>query len=398
MAAKAKKQKATRRRCWASIATGIALAGIAIAAMRIDLLNNYDYGVKVSHELAGVMALAAIGVTALPAAAALRGWDLLLRLGTAACVALTVWAAVSAYADRQGAEILARQAGNAAYEAAQADAAAARQEIAAARTEAAAIAEQAAVGDLESAAAFHREQIAKETKDRGGCGAQCKAHERALEATLARLPAARAKEAALARVRASENRLDAAKVESKVGPGEVSMLATVIARQTGQDAAEIARAIALATTAFAIIVTIIMALMAHHAIVLILAGLAGKAEVAATTAREAVREGAGLPTSLATAASISEKPKAASASLYRRPALDPKRRMQQFVGMALDGEGEVLACEVYEHFTTWWATVCPGADIPSANALGRVITDAGIAKVKRGGKMRYAARLAVAVN
>jgi len=34
--------------------------------LRIDVPNDYDYGMHISHELAGVIVLAAIGVTALP--------------------------------------------------------------------------------------------------------------------------------------------------------------------------------------------------------------------------------------------------------------------------------------------------------------------------------------------
>jgi hypothetical protein len=124
---KAVAEMPVKTRCYASIATGLMLGVIAVSAMRIDLVNNYEYGVQISRELASVMILPAIGVTVLPAAAALRGWDWLLRLGTAASVLLTVWAAISPYADKQGKDILARQATSASYEAAQADAAAARQ-------------------------------------------------------------------------------------------------------------------------------------------------------------------------------------------------------------------------------------------------------------------------------
>jgi hypothetical protein len=52
--------------CHSSLAIGLLLSSIALAAMRIDVLNNYDYWVQISRELAGVMVLAAIGVTALP--------------------------------------------------------------------------------------------------------------------------------------------------------------------------------------------------------------------------------------------------------------------------------------------------------------------------------------------
>ena len=51
------------------------------------------------------------------------------------------------------------------------------------------------------------------------------------------------------------------------------MLAGYIARQTGREAAEIARAIALATTGFAIVVTLLMASLAHQAVSLVMRGL-----------------------------------------------------------------------------------------------------------------------------
>jgi hypothetical protein len=290
----AKTATPNRRICWASLIAGGALAAIAVAAMSIDLSNNVRYGAKTSTELAAIMGLAAIGVTALPAAAALRKWDLLLRSGTAACVALTIWAAISAYAERQGAEILARQAAQDAYQAAQIDAAVARREIASARAEAARIAEASTPADLEKLANYHREQIRIETEDRGGCGIQCRKHEEELEAVLARLPQARARETALARVSAAQGRLDRAESAAKAGPAEASMLATVIARRTGHDAPDIARTIALATTGFAIIATIMMAGLAHQAAALILQGLglrprpAGKGT--ATTNREDAAE------------------------------------------------------------------------------------------------------------
>jgi hypothetical protein len=41
--------------CCASLATGLMLGGIVLAAMRIDVLSNYHYGVWISRELAGVM-------------------------------------------------------------------------------------------------------------------------------------------------------------------------------------------------------------------------------------------------------------------------------------------------------------------------------------------------------
>jgi hypothetical protein len=382
-----------RALCHASLATGLMLGGIAVAAMRIDVLNNYDYGVQISHELAGVMVLAAIGVTALPAAAALRGWDWLLRLGTLASVLLTVWAAISAYADKQGKDILARQATSAFYEAAQADAASARQEIAQARAEAAAIAEPSSIADLEALATFQRELIAKETKDRGGCGTNCRKAEDALNAVLARMPAARAREAALTRVSAAERRLDSAKGEARNGPAEPSMLSAYIARQTGRDAAEIARTIALATTGFAIIVTLLMAGLAHQAASLITQGLGLPARDVAKQARQNPAENrTGKKPALPIAPRRSQVKASKTVRRQAEPAT-PEERMAQFIRDGFQPGGEASSGDIYLTFEAWWIAHAPGQVMPSPKALSKALADAGIERVKRGGKIRYQAGL-----
>jgi hypothetical protein len=371
--------------CHASLAVGLLLGSIALAAMRIDVLNNYEYGVQISHELAGVMVLAAIGVTALPAAAALRGWDWLLRLGTAASVLLTVWAAVSAYADKQGKDILARQATSAAYEAAQADAAAARQEMSQARAEAAAIAETSSVADLEELAAFQRELIGKESNQRGGCGPNCRKAEEVLKLVFARMPAARAKEAAIARIQAAERRLDGAKGEAKAGPAEPSMLAGYIAHRTGRDAVEIARTIALATTGFAIVVTLLMAGLAHQAVSLVMLGLGVPVQIVTKASHPDGGEAAPARKKTRDAAA---KARARKMPKTRRP-VPAEQQIAVFVRETFRPGVELTGAEVYELFSAWWRAHCSGELMPSQSVLSVALVEAGINREKRGGKIRY---------
>ena len=66
----------------------VVLTVMACAAMRVDVLNNYEYGVAISSEMAAILVLAAFGVVALPAA--ILGWNAHFKLTTAVCVALTV--------------------------------------------------------------------------------------------------------------------------------------------------------------------------------------------------------------------------------------------------------------------------------------------------------------------
>ncbi|HET8728312.1 MAG TPA: hypothetical protein VFO41_12430, partial [Alphaproteobacteria bacterium] len=79
---------------WMQVLIGLGLGGIAGAALRVDILNNYEYGASVSAELATVMVIAAVCVGALPAIAGVFGWSWPLRGLTGFCVVLTCWAAV----------------------------------------------------------------------------------------------------------------------------------------------------------------------------------------------------------------------------------------------------------------------------------------------------------------
>ena len=367
--------KAPRKLCLASLTVGTALAGIAGTAMLIDLRNNQAFGAKISPELGLVMALAAVALTALPAAAALLGrWDWRLKYGTAFAVTLTVLAAVSAYSEKQGAEILARQGAGDAYRQAQANAEAARKELAEANAEAATIAETATVADLEALVAHHRGLAQTEANDRGGRGKLAKGHEEAVEVALARVPAARAKAATTARATAAQARLDRAQGEIKAGPAEVSMLATVIAGRIGQAPEEIARAIALGTTLASIAVTLIMALLAEQATTLIMQGFG----------MSAVANGHQKPQEAATA------PKRVEPF-----SLTAEQRLAMFIGQALRREGETTAGQLYETFSEWWRVNAPGELIPSHVALSRALEAAGITKERRAGKVRYQAMAAV---
>ena len=75
---------------WAQVLIGAGVGAMVLRAVAVDYANNTAYGESISPEMAAVMSIAAIAVAALPAAAALRGWSPLLRLGTAIAVATTL--------------------------------------------------------------------------------------------------------------------------------------------------------------------------------------------------------------------------------------------------------------------------------------------------------------------
>lgn len=87
-------------------ATGVVLA---IAAGVFDLINNFTFGIAISRVLAGVMVIAAIGVTYIPAAAAARGWTKLYLAGIVIALGMTTFAGYNAYSSGQQTNALAAQ-------------------------------------------------------------------------------------------------------------------------------------------------------------------------------------------------------------------------------------------------------------------------------------------------
>jgi len=235
------------------LATGAALALMALAAVRVDILNNWAYGQTVSLEMATILVLAALCVVALPTAAAVLGWSRHIKLTTIVCVLLTVWSAINAYSTKQGRAILAAQSSQQTYEAALADQTAARETLTQIKE----------TGDVEELTKLQASiDATKATACKRAKSEACKLAETDERTITARLSDAKSRDKAQAI-------LDKAKVEAKAGPAEASMVATVIARQTGADTASVARTVALVLTGLGIMVTQLVALLGGHSAALI---------------------------------------------------------------------------------------------------------------------------------
>ena len=198
---------------------------------------------------------------------------------------------------------------------------------------------------------------------------------------------ARAREAALARASVAERRLETAKGEAKSGPTESSMLAGYIAHQTGGDAAEIARTIALAITGFAIVMTLLMAGLAHQAVSLVMRGLGVPVQIAANTLHPDAGQAAPARKKARDAAAKARAPKMPKTAR-------PVPAGQQIAAFAHETFGvgvELTGAEVYELFSTWWRAYCPGELMPSQTVLSAALVEAGINREKRGGKIRDSA-------
>jgi hypothetical protein len=248
------------------------LGAICLAGLRIDILNNWNYGASISHELAGVLVLAAIGVAALPAVAGFKGWSWLYGLGTAGCVILTVMAAFLAYTARQGEVAVAQQTSADGYESARQDEADARQDEGTARAEAAAIAESASVDELQLLVEAAKAKADRES-GRGGCLSKCEAAKDAHAALIGRLGQAKAKAAALDRAETARQRVQAAQGRAKGGLAALPMSAVWIAAQTGWKPAEVAQSIDVGFALLSTLMTQIFAALGHPAVKLIMWGV-----------------------------------------------------------------------------------------------------------------------------
>ena len=254
-----------------SVLAGMLLGAICVAGLRIDILNNWQYGATVSHELAGVLVLAAIGVAALPAVAGMKGWSWLFGLGTAGCIILTVMAAFLAYTARQGEVAAARQTSADGYESRR-DEADARRDEGEARAEAAAISESATVDELKLLVDAAKAKADREA-ERGEMFGKCEAAKDAYAALIGRLGQTKAKAAALDRAETARQRVKTAQQRAKGGSARLPMSAVWIAAQTGWKPAEVAQTIDVGFALLSILVTQIFAALGHPAVKLIMWGI-----------------------------------------------------------------------------------------------------------------------------
>ena len=363
-----------------SVLAGMLLGAICLAGLRIDILNNWHYGATVSHELAGVLVLAAIGVGALPAVAGMKGWSWLYGLGTAGCVILTVMAAFLAYTARQGEVAAARQTSADGYESARRDEVDARRDEGEARAEAAAISESASVDELVLLVEAAKAKAGRE-EGRGGCLGKCEAAKDAYAALIGKLGQAKAKAAALDRAEAARQRVQAAQGRAKGGSAPLPMSAIWIAAQTSRKAAEVAQSIDIGFALLSILVTQIFAALGHPAVKLIMWGVEQpKVEID--------RDLRPAPASLAP-----PRPKPApkprleirKPRASRKPPVAVVDPVKAWAADSLIGRpgASVGAGEVHTAFLA-----DTGAEL-SQTAFGSAMAEIGFNKTKRGGKVIY---------
>jgi hypothetical protein len=354
-----------------SVLVGLLLGALCVAALRIDILNNWHYGVTVSHELAGVLVLAAIGVAALPAVAGLRGWSWLYGLGAAGCVALTVMAAFLSYTAKQGEIAAARQTSADSYASARRDEADARRDEKEARVEAAAISETASADELALLADEAKAKAGRE-EGRGGCLGKCELAKDAHAALIGRLGQAKAKAAALDRAEAARQRVVVAQGRAHGGSARLPMSATWIAAHAGWDAAEVAQSIDIGFSLLSIIVTQVFALLGHPAVKLVMWGIERPQPTSQSAAPAPVRT---VP------AAQSRKVAMRSKRTVPPDVLEEVERWARRALVPMRGAA-MPASALFE------AYAASGGDLTSAR-LGAALSELGCRKLKRNGKVQY---------
>jgi hypothetical protein len=393
-----------RRILWCYVITGAFGLACGLGGIAVDVVNNYSYGITEGPVVAWASVLFAGGLAVIPAIAQSEGWTPALRALLALCFIITGFCALNAYAADIGAKINKAESASTTYqdarkalEDARAEVIAARAEAQQAHQEAAAVVEKTPSAELQALADNADRKAKAEASDpkRGAfCGNTCRAVERDRDEFLRRKGEAVAKEAALGRAQAAEERagkaqerVDQARGESKAGKAEVSMLTTLIAGQIGGEPGDIARMIALGKTVLFIVGTLLFAAPVDRSLYMVVKGFAG-APIP------------GTPVPVQTEAKIIA-PAVRRTKSVKPVKLTPVRKVvsatgeeqiARFVRECLRtgaANAEVTSAQLFQAFDVWWSRNAKGQPMPTQTALGRTLKAEGIVSGKRGGKMRY---------
>lgn len=268
---------------WAQAITGFIIAGLVAACVYNDIMNNVEYGQKISTEMALALGVFGAAIGIIPFASGFVGWNRVFTAAFAVCVTITVYASATAYLNKQGENIVHAADKANAHKAAMTDATAARAELAS-------ISETGDVAALTAALNLAQSRASVEASN-GGCGARCRAANTTAAQLLERIAQAKARDAA-------QKRLIVAKADVAKGGAMIDAGAELIARQIGGDAANVAQTLSAIMAGLVIIATQLVAACGHQAARLMASGIAiiftaGKKPKGKTQAAPSERKGKG---------------------------------------------------------------------------------------------------------
>lgn len=388
--------------CRLSLVGAIPLAIVGGGMTYIDAGNNYAVGAGYLEKLGEALAVAAIVYVLSPIVAAIAGrWNWLTVSSTAVAGVITVSAAYFAYTSQMAAKV---------------ESIVERQQIAAAarerRDQAKADIAQAeramvAAGELLTSAALRDQRgealarVHTERNERGGCpatvkrGAQvveseCRKAETLAAAILERIGKAELRERAEARAVAARKVLDETR-DLVTSEPQQNLAAVDVAAYFDTTPDVAAKGIARAFAISCIILTAILGLMMHEATALFMAAFG----IAPLSHR------APQPSGLIV---VAPPPPAAKPALPRpaakskgRPKKTPKQRIEQFATERLRPaptvKEQATGAQMHEAFEEWWHVNAPGLRMPDQKLVAEVLKKRGIDKAKRGGKVRWSARI-----
>jgi len=203
--------------------TGLVFFIMACTAMRLDIMNNYEYGLTISNYAADAFVLAAFSVVAIPTGAAAIGWRKHFIVLMAIALSVTAWCSYHAYNAKQDQALLAARDTQESHDTAKADAAAARATLAD-------IKEKGTVKELEELALKSKEEVKTKcaTKHKEGCTRAKEKEARDIE----RVSNAKARdkaEATLAHIKiASSTRFEGDNIESDRWMNRITTIAVIL--------------------------------------------------------------------------------------------------------------------------------------------------------------------------
>lgn len=381
-----------KRARWVQCRLSLAGATIAVplcaAGLYIDVGNNYAIGSAYLAKLGEVMALAAAAFAGAPTIAAIIGrWGIVTLATTALAGMLTIAAAYLSYTTSLAGKIDGVTTQRQQAETARKKRDRAQGELERAEGEARAAGEALSSAALKDQRGEALGRVQRETIERGGCPAtvkrdgktvesECRKAEALAASLLERIGKAEARERA--EVRAQSARRELAEVEGVADTAEPQQNLAAVDLAMSYDIApeRAAKIIARGLAILGIALTVGLGVMSHTAASLTMAAFG----IVPLTRRR--------PT---TAPDPKPQPKLRRESKAGRKPITAEKRMKQFVAEELEVVEGVAntGAAVMAAFDAWRVKRCPELPEQSANKLADALKDAGIARQKIGGKVRY---------
>lgn len=375
-----------------ALITGVVLGLGAALGCAIDAWNNYQFGSTLSQQMAVLMGTSAVALAATsfarPLLKEIGHSTVLVDIVIVVSLITTLLSAASSHLDAQQRDRLHREAIQRNYDDAVKDADEALLEVATQkglrdRQQAIAddVAERASAAELQKAAddASARAK-AESSKERGGCGKECKAAEKAAAEFLRRKLDAAAREAAIERAKEAEERMNAAQRRYdakqeiiKKGSAALPGLVMTIAAQAGIAPHTAAHKLETFVAVVSIAFTIALSMFGGPAAVF-------------------VRRGLGLDEPEPVKPSGKAKPIIARAETTKlgRPRIDRDDYIERFIRERLkSGAGETSGQALYDAFTAWWEQRANGYQVPSTKRLASALKEAGITKRRTASGQMY---------